>query len=420
MAYIFIRYASRHVESCMRTNACPSPSWPLHAVSGDKLSAPPAAKGTEDGMKFQSSTDITWLGIESQLAAQHLDPDSSDQDNPPARAGLIQRRGNREGGVLNERKLREVDLLTGPPSFKDEAAGACIDVQPLLPSTTTDRWGKRTKYKAELMEGELIGASAQPLGPQSKGFSMMSKMGWTPGSGLGARNQGFVESIPLLMKTSRQGLGARNPIDFAPNPTAHENNFSDALSGQMSDWDQSLDTDAYEEQIRKHKAEWRANQRRVRKEQEPPKKNKRKYKNHASLLVDFVCEALPDGPRCLSVLADFPSGQGSRVSYHHRGLLVRVASVVDGDFDDLGMEVQFGDELQILERLYKSYTVINQRTSRMGRMSILCVNMDASQAFSKKDLERQAQASPSMETMPCHPNAVEEDYAIEADGGVPI
>ncbi|KAK9498806.1 hypothetical protein O3M35_003363 [Rhynocoris fuscipes] len=50
-----------------------------------------------------------------------------------------------------------------------------------------------------------------PLTSENKGFAMLAKMGFKPGSGLGKSGDGRAEPVPINVKTNREGLG-RNLI----------------------------------------------------------------------------------------------------------------------------------------------------------------------------------------------------------------
>ncbi|XP_075226364.1 G patch domain-containing protein 11 [Lycorma delicatula] len=47
----------------------------------------------------------------------------------------------------------------------------------------------------------------QPISSDNKGFAMLQKLGYKPGTGLGKSNAGRTEPVPLNFKTDRQGLG---------------------------------------------------------------------------------------------------------------------------------------------------------------------------------------------------------------------
>ncbi|KAL8375796.1 hypothetical protein RB595_007084 [Gaeumannomyces hyphopodioides] len=57
-------------------------------------------------------------------------------------------------------------------------------------------------------DGEVVGGSAPELGETNKGRTMLEKMGWSKGMGLGALdNKGILEPVAHVVKTSRAGLG---------------------------------------------------------------------------------------------------------------------------------------------------------------------------------------------------------------------
>lgn len=57
-------------------------------------------------------------------------------------------------------------------------------------------------------EGETVGAAAAELGAENRGHAMLQKMGWSKGMALGTtENQGILNPIEQVVKTSRSGLG---------------------------------------------------------------------------------------------------------------------------------------------------------------------------------------------------------------------
>ncbi|KAL8405048.1 hypothetical protein RB594_009800 [Gaeumannomyces avenae] len=57
-------------------------------------------------------------------------------------------------------------------------------------------------------DGEVVGGSAPELGETNKGRTMLEKMGWSKGMGLGALdNKGILEPVAHVMKVSKAGLG---------------------------------------------------------------------------------------------------------------------------------------------------------------------------------------------------------------------
>ncbi|KAF9925476.1 G patch domain-containing protein 2 [Modicella reniformis] len=56
-------------------------------------------------------------------------------------------------------------------------------------------------------DGTVISSSASAISVDNVGHRMLSKMGWSPGAGLGASEGGIAKPIEAVMKRSRQGLG---------------------------------------------------------------------------------------------------------------------------------------------------------------------------------------------------------------------
>jgi hypothetical protein len=57
-------------------------------------------------------------------------------------------------------------------------------------------------------EGEIVGASAPELGQENKGRTMLEKMGWSSGMGLGSLdNKGILQPVAHVVKRSKAGLG---------------------------------------------------------------------------------------------------------------------------------------------------------------------------------------------------------------------
>lgn len=61
-------------------------------------------------------------------------------------------------------------------------------------------------YQVEALEEGL----KQPIDSGNKGFSMLQKMGFKSGMGLGKNNSGIVEPIPINIKNNKQGLGLKS------------------------------------------------------------------------------------------------------------------------------------------------------------------------------------------------------------------
>ena len=106
--------------------------------------------------------------------------------------------------------------------FSHERVDATLLRYALLPSRTralqpaktkgaqdASRPSKRDKSFANVSyrDGEIVGASAPEIEGSNKGRSMLQKMGWSTGSGLGAENnKGLHDPIVQTVKNSRTGL----------------------------------------------------------------------------------------------------------------------------------------------------------------------------------------------------------------------
>lgn len=56
-------------------------------------------------------------------------------------------------------------------------------------------------------DGTVVGRDAAEIGEENKGYAMLSKMGWTLGTGLGSKRTGILDPVQAVVKTSRTGLG---------------------------------------------------------------------------------------------------------------------------------------------------------------------------------------------------------------------
>ncbi|KAJ2487582.1 hypothetical protein IWW37_005179 [Coemansia sp. RSA 2050] len=52
----------------------------------------------------------------------------------------------------------------------------------------------------------------EPIKESNPGYSMLKRMGWTPGAGLGASNEGIVDPIDIASNDERAGLGAEEVL----------------------------------------------------------------------------------------------------------------------------------------------------------------------------------------------------------------
>ncbi|XP_017770606.1 PREDICTED: G patch domain-containing protein 11-like [Nicrophorus vespilloides] len=67
---------------------------------------------------------------------------------------------------------------------------------------------KKAETEAAAREAGLKNAISE----DNKGFKMLQKMGYKPGSGLGIRNTGIIEPINVIVKTNNSGVGAKSSI----------------------------------------------------------------------------------------------------------------------------------------------------------------------------------------------------------------
>lgn len=57
-------------------------------------------------------------------------------------------------------------------------------------------------------EGEVVGGGAPELGSNNKGRTLLEKMGWSMGMGLGATdNKGILQPVAHVVKRTKAGLG---------------------------------------------------------------------------------------------------------------------------------------------------------------------------------------------------------------------
>ncbi|KAJ1857089.1 hypothetical protein LPJ73_002095 [Coemansia sp. RSA 2703] len=62
----------------------------------------------------------------------------------------------------------------------------------------------------------------QPIEESNPGFSMLQKMGWTPGSGLGSDKSGIVDPVEVQSNSTRSGLGMPAPSSQAAGESRKE------------------------------------------------------------------------------------------------------------------------------------------------------------------------------------------------------
>ena len=95
------------------------------------------------------------------------------------------------GLLKTKNQKREHEVLKYQEQLKDDALRS-----------------KRLKKSQKLMEKEAREEGlATAIDQSNKGFAMMAKMGYAPGTSLGKDNTGRVEPIPVLVKEGRAGFG---------------------------------------------------------------------------------------------------------------------------------------------------------------------------------------------------------------------
>ncbi|KAF9158598.1 hypothetical protein BGX21_003353 [Mortierella sp. AD011] len=67
--------------------------------------------------------------------------------------------------------------------------------------------GSKRPPAATITNGAVVGATAAPISTENVGHRLLSKMGWTPGVGLGASGSGITKPIEAVMKRTRSGVG---------------------------------------------------------------------------------------------------------------------------------------------------------------------------------------------------------------------
>jgi hypothetical protein len=66
---------------------------------------------------------------------------------------------------------------------------------------------KKAIVDAKPRAGDVVGASAKPVGETNVGHRMMRLMGWSPGESLGSSKDGLAEPIQVTVRAKRVGLG---------------------------------------------------------------------------------------------------------------------------------------------------------------------------------------------------------------------
>lgn len=92
----------------------------------------------------------------------------------------------RPGLIKNRNEIREHNLMKKKTSIATE----------------------QKNKKPEVVEAKALeNGLKQPISKTNKGFSMLQKMGFKSGMGLGKDNSGIVEPIPIQIKNNKKGLG---------------------------------------------------------------------------------------------------------------------------------------------------------------------------------------------------------------------
>lgn len=72
---------------------------------------------------------------------------------------------------------------------------------------------EQKKSNTKFLASERLNEGLEnPIGPENKGFSMLQKMGFKPGSSLGTKKTGILEPIAISIKNDRKGLGREQAI----------------------------------------------------------------------------------------------------------------------------------------------------------------------------------------------------------------
>jgi len=84
----------------------------------------------------------------------------------------------------------------------------------LAPRASTKQSTKQKALGLLEEENRTIGLETA-LPETNKGFKMMAKLGYRPGTGLGTTSNGIVEPISVEIRTKKEGLGSRDTAKFA-------------------------------------------------------------------------------------------------------------------------------------------------------------------------------------------------------------
>ncbi|XP_066996909.2 angiogenic factor with G patch and FHA domains 1 isoform X2 [Anabrus simplex] len=107
-----------------------------------------------------------------------------------------------------DRIKRKFGLVQGRPNFPEKQT-----------SNYEDRAQIRRETVGSQHHSEKTASSSvyEPIAPDNKGFKLMSKMGWSPGHGLGKDSTGCTEPIAVTNTEGKTGLGAMpSPPPMSP------------------------------------------------------------------------------------------------------------------------------------------------------------------------------------------------------------
>lgn len=85
-----------------------------------------------------------------------------------------------------------------------------IPVEPMVHPTSSSQLSKPGLMAPPTAAGTKIDSASKPLGTDNKGATLLSKMGWREGTGLGKTGQGRTEAIKLESQIGTSGLGSKS------------------------------------------------------------------------------------------------------------------------------------------------------------------------------------------------------------------
>ncbi|KAJ2826882.1 squalene synthetase-like protein, partial [Coemansia sp. 'formosensis'] len=72
-----------------------------------------------------------------------------------------------------------------------------------------NRGGRGGDFKPQpQMDGKMVAENAPEVGSSNIGHKMLQQMGWQPGQGLGAKEEGRATPVDVMIRAGRRGLGA--------------------------------------------------------------------------------------------------------------------------------------------------------------------------------------------------------------------